>query len=81
MTIPSCALCSVPQGDATCAACCQEGMAYDARVTAERIRAILLLTDRELRTALSEWASRIDTTADEAEAAVRELREDPEWEP
>lgn len=76
-----CAACSDPQGDGTCAACCQEGVASDMAHTATRLRAISAMLAWDARRALDAWAVECDKAHADAVAAVSELRNDEGWEP
>ncbi len=81
MSNVDCAACADPRGDATCAACCQEGAASDAASLARQLRAIANMPARLARERLLAWASECDDTEREAVEAVRELRDDQEWQP
>lgn len=74
-----CAACADPQGDGTCAACCQEGVASDMAHMAIRLRAIAAMPARDARRALGVWASECEKASDDAIEAVRELRNDEGW--
>ena len=76
-----CASCSDPQGDGTCAACCQEGIASDMAHTAKRLRAIRLMRAEPRKAALLAWIEECGRAYVDAVRSVRELRDDEGWDP
>lgn len=76
-----CAACADPQGDGTCAACCQEGVASDMAHMAARLRAISAMLAWDARRELDAWANECEKAEREAVEAVRELRNDEGWTP
>jgi hypothetical protein len=79
--VSDCTACADPQGDGTCAACCQENVAADMAHTAGRLREICLMRAEPRKAALLAWIEECDQAYIDAVRAVRDLRENEGWEP